>query len=120
VTVPAIGVLDGHRADTRATDPETSHAARDSLSEEALAESQAEVLAILRIYGPQADHDILTIHELRHGLGHARFLLSGPRLRTARHELVELGYVVATPGEARTPSGRKAQVWGYVNERTTR
>jgi hypothetical protein len=112
--IPAIGVLDGHRADTRAGDPHTSHEARDSISVEALAESQAEVLAILHIYGPQADHDILTLHELRHGLGHARFLLSGPRLRTARNELVEYGRVVQTDGEAVTPSGRRAKVWEIV------
>jgi hypothetical protein len=112
--IPAIGVLDGHRADTRTNDPETSHEARDSISEEALAESQAEVLAILHLYGPQADHDILTIHELRHGLGHARFLLSGPRLRTARNELVDYGRVVQTEGEALTPSGRRAKVWGIA------
>ncbi len=114
MSVPSVGVLDGHRADTRATDPETSHEARDSISVEALAESQAEVLAILRIYGPQADHDILTLHELRQGLGHTAFRLSGSRLRTARAELVEVGYVVETAGVAVTGTGRRAKVWGVA------
>jgi hypothetical protein len=114
--VPAVGVLDGRHADTRRADPETSHEARDSISEEALAESQAEVLAILHLYGPQADHDTLTIHELRHGVGATQILLSGQRLRTARNELVELGLVVQTKGEALTPSGRRAKVWGVSHE----
>lgn len=110
-----VGVLDGHRADTRTNDPETSHAARDSISDEALAESQAEVLAILHLYGPQADHDILTIHELRHGFGATDHLLTGQRLRTARKELVVVhGLVVQTEGEALTPSGRRAKVWGIA------
>lgn len=113
-TVPMVGVLDGHHPDSRLTDPETSHAARDSITWEALAESQAEVLAILHMYGPQADHDILTIHEFRHARGIARFEFTGQRLRTARNELVEFGRVVQTAGEARTPSGRRAKVWGIA------
>lgn len=112
--IPAIGVLDGHRADTRTNDPETSHAARDSISDEALAESQAEVLAILHMNGPQADHDILAIHEFRHARGIARHEFTGQRLRTARNELVEYGRVVQTEGEALTPSGRRAKVWGIT------
>ncbi len=103
-----------HTADTRPTNPITSHEARDSISVEALAESQAEVLAILRIYGPQADHDVLALHEARFAGGQARFKLSGQRLRTARHELTELGYVVQTNGVARTESGRRANVWGVA------
>lgn len=112
--IPQVGVVDGFTADTRRTDPETSHSARDSISVEALAESQQEVLAILNVYGPQADHDILTLHELRYQTGHATYRLSGQRLRTARHELVELGLVVQTTGEARTESGRRANVWGVA------
>lgn len=114
-TRPPVGVVDGHTADTRRTDPETSHAARDSISVEALAESQAEVLAILRIYGPQADHDILTLHELRAGQGHTTYTLSGPRLRTARHELVELGLVQQSEGKALTSSGRRANIWAVTS-----
>jgi hypothetical protein len=91
-----------------------SHRARDSISVEALAESQQEVLAILRINGPHADHDIVEIHDARHLTGMTRYHLSGQRLRTARAELVELGMVVQTPGVALTPSGRKAAVWGIA------
>lgn len=112
--LPTIGVVDGHAADTRRTDPLTSHEARDSISVEALADSQQEVLAILNVYGPQADHDILTLHESRHYVGAIPFKLSGQRLRTARHELVELGLVVQTSGEARTESGRRANIWGVA------
>lgn len=111
---PAVGAADGFAADARRTDPVTSHAARDSISVEALAESQREVLAILRITGPQADHDILAIHEARHGTGRTAFRLSGPRLRTARHELVELGLVVRAAGEARTETGRRAGIWAVA------
>lgn len=105
-----MSVLEG--ADARVTDPVTSHEARDSISVDALAESQAEVLAILHMHGPQADHDLLTLHELRHGRGLARFLFSGSRLRTARAELVKFGNVVEADGFALTPSGRRAHVWG--------
>lgn len=112
--VGAAAALGGHGRDTRATDPTTSHQARDSISVEALAESQQEVLAILNLYGPQADHDTLTLHELRHGLGQTAFKLSGSRLRTARKELAELGLVVKTDGHALTDTGRRADVWGVA------
>lgn len=115
MTVPMVGVLDGHRADTRTNDPETSHAARDSISNEALAESQAEVLAILRIYGPQANHDIETLHEGRYAAGQTSINLSGSRLRTARAELEKDGrLVLVTAKGAITPSGRRADVWGVA------
>jgi hypothetical protein len=104
-----------HSADARQSDPIESHEARDSISNEMLAESQAEVLAILCLYGPQPDHDIQTIHELRQGFGATEVLLSGQRLRTARHELVELGMVRKSDIPGVTPSGRRASVWAVAS-----
>ncbi len=89
--VPTIGVIDGHRADTRRTDPTTSHEARDNITLEALAESQAEVLAILHIYGPVTAADLVDYHELRYAMGHANGHLSDSRLRTALNELKDAG-----------------------------
>jgi hypothetical protein len=107
---PVVDSMGGFSADTRLTDPTESHAARDSISTVALAESQAEVLAILHLYGPQPDHEIVTLHELRAAMGHTLFTLSGSRLRTARHELEQLGKIMES-GSAVTSTGRRTRVW---------
>lgn len=101
-------------ADTRRTDPVTSHEARDSISVEALAESQQEVLAILSMYGPLEDHRIHEAHEVRAELGHALFKLSGSRLRTARKELTELGRVVSA-GDGQSPTGNRSKLWAVAS-----
>lgn len=114
MTIPMIGVLEGRHADVRATDPVTSHQARDTITAAGLAESQAEVIAILRINGPLPDHDIAAMHDFRAARGVATHRFTPQRLRTARHELTELGFIVQTPGEARTETGRRAAVWGIA------
>lgn len=108
-TVPRVGVIDGFRADTRRTDPTTSHEARDGVSEQALAESQAEVIAILHIYGPVTAAEIVELHELRFELHQASSHLSDSRLRTALHELSKIGHVrvVDTVRRASRAGGRE-------------
>lgn len=94
MTIPMIGVLDGHGADTRETDPITSHEARDGITPEGLAESQQEVLAILHLYGPLDAVRVVEQHEARADLGHTVWHLSDSRLRTAIKELADAGLIV--------------------------
>lgn len=98
------------RARTRLTDPETSHLAADTNKP---ADSRTEVMNILRVLGPLADHELVVAHEL---LSHPiRF--TPQRLRTARSELVELGMVELVEGKIRkTPSGNNAQVWAVAKK----
>lgn len=97
------------RADTRRTDPTTSHEARDGVSEQALAESQAEVIGILHIYGPVTAAEIVDWHEYRFETHTASSHLSDSRLRTALHELAEIGHVrvVDTVRRASRAGGRE-------------
>ena len=118
MTIPMIGVLDGHGADTRETDPITSHEARDGITPEGLAESQQEVLAILHMYGPLDATRLVEQHELRAGLGHTPWHLSDSRLRTALKELAVAGQIVCT-GTVRfaaRPGGRLTahRVWAVT------
>ena len=104
-----------HSADTRATDPVTAHEARDSITEQGLAESQQEVLAILHIYAPLTAGEIVDYHELRYAMqqtGH----LSDSRLRTALSELAEAGRVEVfdTIRRASRPGGRETNQRRWV------
>lgn len=118
MTIPMIGVLDGHGADTRETDPHTSHEARDGITPEGLAESQQEVLAILRLYGPMDAAVLVEQHELRAGFGHTLWHLSDSRLRTAVKELADAGRIVCvrTVRRSTRPGGRETRhrVWAVT------
>lgn len=104
--------MEGDNARTRLTDPITSHKAADSNASR-VKESQSYVYALFVFHGAMADHELIQRAE------HEQYLYgdkvdgtwSASRLRTARHELVELG-VVADAGMFRnTPFGRRAKVW---------
>lgn len=118
MTVPMIGVYDGYTADTRLSDPHTSHEARDGISVEALAESQQETLAILNLYGPMDAAQLVERHELRAELGHTGWRLSDSRLRTAIKELADAGRIVCvrTDRRATHPGGRMTahRVWAVT------
>lgn len=87
----------------RRTDPVTSHEAADLTD---TARSRAAVLTILRAASkPLSDEEIDRAHRT---LTLTPFTPS--RMRTARHELVERGSVVAV-GVTRSATGRKTTTW---------
>jgi hypothetical protein len=96
MTAPTLLFRDTPR--TRRTDPLESHAAADTNN---VAASQLTVLDLLAEYGAMADHEMVTKS--------AEF--TPQRLRTARHELTEMGLTEATGYFRLTASGRKANVW---------
>ena len=112
MSAPAIlSQITGDSARARLTDPETSHAAADSISAEALEESEAEVLDILaEAMHPLTDRQIERDHFDRVWQGAAARKWEPSRLRTARKQLVASGRVVQD-GVGRTPSGREAAAW---------
>lgn len=99
--------LDSPRA--RKTDPPTSHAAADSNR----LDSRAQVLAILRMCGPLADHELVDQFDLYAARMGIRF--TPQRLRTARAELTRDGLVEYTGIDRLTPTGRRAQVWAVTS-----
>lgn len=94
----------------RSTDPLTSHEAAD-LSDTAA--SQLEVMRILaHADRPLSDGEIYREHLAAPVLNPWSF--SDSRLRTARHELVVEGRVVAA-GEGRTSKGRRCKTWAVAS-----
>ena len=100
MTVPQI-VMDGDSPRARLTDPVTSHEAADSTAG-SVKESQSWVFTLLDHFGPLADHELVE---------HSINTWSPSRIRTARHELVELGAVTDAGFYRFTPAGRRAKVW---------
>lgn len=92
-------------AEARATDPNTSHEAAESISNEAVEASEKFVLETLRACGPITDEDVFDLAVIA---GHR---WSPSRLRTARAQLVRKGLVSATEFYARTTFGRRAIRW---------
>lgn len=117
-TPTILSQITGDSARTRETDPATSHEAADSISREALEDSEREVLTILAECPlPQTDEALTEHHEARAFLGLAARTYTPARLRTARAQLVELGRVVEGAERGRTKTGRSARTW-TLPERT--
>lgn len=91
-------------AHARRTDPQTSHDAAASVRR--IRESQADVLTVIRKYGPISDEGM--IHAYR-AMGLSWQSDSG--LRTRRSELVALGAVVDSGYTIRTQSNRQSILW---------
>lgn len=92
------------RAHARRSDPETSHAAAESISTDRLRRSQEAVLAVFDELGGRASDSQVAVR------------YSGPRqspsgLRTRRRELVDLGYLRDSGERVMLPSGRRSIVW---------
>lgn len=88
-------------AHARATDPQTSHNAAESVH--SLNERRAAVLDVLQRYGPMTDQEIANAYE-------------GPDqspsgLRTRRKELVDMGLVRPAGFTRKLSTGRSANVW---------
>lgn len=91
-------------AHARRTDPPTSHEAASSVQR--IRESQADVLTVIRKYGPIADEELLVRYRAEHLPWQ-----SDSGIRTRRSELVSLGVIVDSGIKGRTASHRKTVLW---------
>lgn len=92
------------RTRVRPGDPETSHAAAESLDRGYVRASQQSVLLFLRICGPMTDAQLVRDYS-----GTPAQSPSG--LRTRRSELTQAGLVRDSGRRVRLPSGRYAIEW---------
>jgi hypothetical protein len=93
------------RAHARATDPETSHEAAESLKPKRLRDSQRAVFDLFAMYGAMTDQ-MLQRAAVIEKVGQ-----SPSWIRTRRKELVDAGMIVDTGRKQKTKSGRRAIVW---------
>jgi len=100
-------VVGGFAPDTRRTDPETSHEARDTSN---AAASLGAVLSVLREAGPMTDEELVGQMEVAAAWDRVP-LFTAQRIRTARSALVERGLVEHTGAHRPTVTGRRARVW---------
>jgi len=99
----------------RNTDPETSHEAAESISEDKLRQSQEAVLQLFK-NDPSGFTDyemVRTYQQLMVTPGQNIFLhhQSESGLRTRRKELVDKGLVKDSGQKAKLPSGRRGIIW---------
>ena len=92
-------------AHARGTDPETSHDAAAGITTNRLRESQKEVWALFRKYGPMDDRELVRLAD-KDGI---RQSPSG--LRTRRRELQTMGKVRDSGRSARYEGNRKHIIW---------
>nr|DAV40263.1 MAG TPA: multiple antibiotic resistance protein MarR/DNA family protein, HTH motif.67A [Caudoviricetes sp.] len=95
------------RGSVRATDPDTSQWAADSITD--VTTSQAVVLRTLRDYGAL----LFTLADV---VDATRGVLSPSRARTAVRELQDKGLVTDTGWHTLTPSGRKARLLALTKQ----
>lgn len=111
-TPTILSQVTGDAARARKSDPETSHAAADSITAEGREASEYEVLAILQAATtPITAEQIEARHLNRAGWGETPHHYTASRLRTALKQLADDGLVYRTGVEGRTKSGRRAATW---------
>ena len=98
-----------YSAVARRTDPSTSWEAARSVSD--LTAKQAEVLALVRHYGPMTDEDIAGRYRLDIDFLVRKERQSPSGLRTRRNELVKAGLLRWTGETKIGTTGRKMRVW---------
>jgi hypothetical protein len=99
----------------RNTDPDTSHEAAASISEDKIRKSQKAVLQLFKD-DPSGFTDYEMVHVYNELMMmptqyHLYPLQSESGLRTRRKELVEKGLVKDSGRKAKLPSGRKGIIW---------
>lgn len=100
-------VTDSVNARARRSDPETSHEAAASLTQDKMTRLRLLVLDTIQRYGPMHDTDLVEIMRSRFGDHYSQ---SG--IRTRRSELVAMGKVKDTGERRKLRSGRRSIVWG--------
>lgn len=99
-------------AKARNTDPQTSHDAAHSISADALSETQAAIMVILR-ETPMCDEKLVEQFHIWEQLG--RFpKASDQSIRSRRAELVRKGLVEYAGFDERMTTGRFGRVWQVV------
>lgn len=118
MTAPSIlSPVTGDSARARKTDPETSHAAADSITPEGREASELEVLTILREADkPITSEQIESRHLTRAWQVTGVHAYTGARLRTALKQLADDHLVERTDVEGRTKSGRRAATWRIASK----
>ncbi len=101
---------DGERPRARRTDPGTSWAAADSVTDETITKTKKAILRVLE-QGPMTDEQIAS------AVGPAYTSPSG--LRTRRRELTDKGMVRDSGKRSRLDSGRWAILWELSRPRDT-
>lgn len=96
----------------RQSDPDTSHAAAESITKDSITEAQIGILILLCEFGPATDEEI-ALHWFKEGRGK----ISASGLRTRRHELHLKGYVKAD-GYATLASGNYGTMWAITESGT--
>jgi hypothetical protein len=86
----------------RATDPETSHEAAESIGDRS--QTQVRILALLETFGAMADEEIIKAYR-------ARWPCSDSGIRSRRHELVTEGAVRDSGERVLTAAGRRSIAW---------
>lgn len=110
-TPTILSQLTGDSARARLTDPETSHAAADSITLRGIRDSEAEVLGIIRgASRPICAQQVEEAHDRRAWAGEVPYHYSPSRLRSALKKLAEAALIVKD-GETRTRSKRRADTW---------
>lgn len=107
---PKIGPPVSPLRPTRSTDPETSHDAAASTTEDALRRTQMDVLGLFQFHGAMSDEDMIA----RGAAAGIKQSTSG--MRTRRSELVAMGYLVDSGLKGRTKTGRNTILWITVEE----
>lgn len=97
-------------AGARATDPETSRLAAQSLRPDRMRETQRVIVEILHRFGPACDEDIAVYANQLASLDEAP-KQSPSGLRSRRAELVAAGIVRDSGERTKTSSGRQTIVW---------
>lgn len=96
-------------AHARRSDPRTSKDAAASVRR--IRESQADVLTIIRRYGPVSDEDLIRQYRNFDRDKGMLIIQSDSGIRTRRSELVRLGAVVDSGLRGRTASNRQTVLW---------
>jgi hypothetical protein len=107
-------IMDNDSPRARMDDPITSHEAAESTAGN-LKASQAHVRDLFVVFGVMADHEVINLDAYVRSITVYKTSYSPSRLRTARRELADLGYLVDTGIYRLTPSGRRAKVWAVAS-----
>ena len=98
---------------TRTRDPQTSHEADESTTEDNLSSLQRWVLVHLA-KEPQTDDQLVAAHLTAYFYKEVAVRATPQRIRTARKELELQGLVKFTGEYGRTPFNRRTQIWSIA------
>lgn len=98
-------------AQSRSTDPQTSHEAAKSITKDAITRGQAVVLRLFTDHGSMTDKDLRDHYQALYIRDKETPRLSSSGLRTRRCELVDKGKLQDSGARRTLLTGRRAIVW---------